>query len=643
MIAHVAPAAHRIAPDLATLRNPFRNGRPAMPAARVRKSAKSRAEALWFAGSARVAAHTRASLVWLRQRVAARPAPSEAQGSLCLSVSESGWRATLQPADGSAPIETAERAAPDEAPLSTPDMLRRATRAITPATRDRIGSLRLLVHDRAAILVDNRALKLRGTEVATVRQAGAHELGSPTAVHAFQPFGNSSEHEVERGVYAFLPAERIADYLGALDSLAVKLTAVVPARLLYLQAQQPFAAIEVRAASLTFVLADPDSGAVACREFPVGTRSFAEALARATSISVREAAEGLERRLCLTPGTAALGVPTTTELALAPLLDTLRGELLATFDYFVFQRLAGAPERLLVSGDAARVRGLAEWLGGILKLPPQPAPELALPPAASDDAAARQTLNMLQDTPVGLLRIGRTDYRFAEGRFQSVQAQSRSEKPSHPSLHHLARQTLTLQVMRQMAAVLAAVPAREAVAPSLAFAATGLMLWATLGAAADGKLQALDQLSQRIASRATLQHAALHPRNLVPVTLAPQPWTAMLSRVAALIPGDVWLTSLTTVTDPAASARQRVLLEGAVRADPGEDYIANVAGFIDRLQSDPVFMTGVASIDFEGASLAQGPATDVAGFTISVTLAPAFTNPQLAGQAASSQPALTPR
>ncbi|MGI4978733.1 MAG: hypothetical protein ACRYG6_17475, partial [Janthinobacterium lividum] len=372
--------------------------------------------------SVRLAAHARAGWAGLRARLAAGAPGGEAQAVLCLAVSESGWRATLHPADGSPAIETAEHAVADEAPLSTPDMLRRAVRAISPATRDGIGAIRLLVHDRAAALVDNRVLRLRALDPVTLRQAGAQELGSAGAVHAFQPFGSSSEHETERGAYAFLPAERIGDYLGAMDSLAVKLTAVVPAWLACLGAQhQPFAAIEVRAAGATLVLGDPDSGAVACRELAVGTRGFAEAIARATSVSLREAAEGLERRACLSSAGAAHGAPSTTELALAPLLATLRAELLDTLEFFTFQRLAGDPERLLVGGDAARVRGLAEWLGGVLGLSPEPAPEpdLALPDA-SDTAA--QALNLLHDTPAGLLRIGRTDYRFTDGRFRSVQA-----------------------------------------------------------------------------------------------------------------------------------------------------------------------------------------------------------------------------
>lgn len=592
-------------------------------------AALRRPDARCLAAVARRAGQVRAGWVRLCGRLIPGAPDGEAKALLYLSVSESGWQATLHPADGSGVIETAERAVADEAPVSTPDMLRRAVRAISPATRDGIGGIRLLILDRAAAIVDNRVLKPRGLDPVAIRQAGAQELGSAGAVHAFQPFGSSSEHEIERGVYAFLSAERIRDYLGAMDSLAVKLNAVVPSSLLCLQLQrQPFAAIEVRAAGATLVLGDPDSGAVACRELSVGTRDFAEAISRATSVSVREAAEGLERRSCLVSGSIATGAPSTTELAVAPLLAALRDELLATLEYFTFQRLAGEPECLLVGGDVARVRGLAEWLGGVLGLAPQPAPEPGQVMAAANSAdAGTQDLNLLLDTPAGLLRIGRTDYRFTEGRFRPIQIQARPARRPHASLRGLAGQKLSLSVLRQTVLALAALFGPGAAAAALVMAIGGGAGWATISGGSDAALQAEARLSQRLADDTVLRHAVLHPRGPLPAPSPSQPWFEKLSRVAALIPDGVRLTALTTLPDPAAPVRQRVVLEGAVPAAPGEDYIARIAGFMDRLETDPVFMKDVASIGFDGASLVQGPPPNVADFTISVVLAPSFAAP----------------
>ena len=184
---------------------------------------------------------------------------------------------------------------------------------------------------------------------------------------------------------------------------------------------------------------------------------------------------------------------------------------------------------------------------------------------------------------------------------------------------------------------------RKYVAPAVAAAVLGLGLWATMDAATGTMRLADARLAQQLAGDAVLRRAAQHPRGAAPAALAPaQPWSTKLSRVAALIPDGIWLTALATLPDPAAPARQRVVLEGAVPAGPGEDYIAGVEGFIERLEADPAFMKDVASITFEGASLAQGPAPNVAGFAISVALAPGFASPQATSQTAGPPAAAQP-
>jgi hypothetical protein len=48
------------------------------------------------------------------------------------------------------------------------------------------------------------------------------------ATFPFLPFGLSSERETRRGVYVFLSVERCREYFTALDTLATKLTRIVP-------------------------------------------------------------------------------------------------------------------------------------------------------------------------------------------------------------------------------------------------------------------------------------------------------------------------------------------------------------------------------------------------------------------------------
>ncbi|MBV9785689.1 MAG: hypothetical protein JO264_17935 [Acidisphaera sp.] len=558
----------------------------------------------------------------LRARIAARPAEDAAQSVLCLSVSESGWRSTLIHTDGAPPETAVEGAISDQAPTPLPGVLRRAVRAVTTAQRERIGSVRLLVADPTISVVDNRSARIRSSDPVAIRQAGAQELGSKGAIYGFQPFGSSSEHEVERGIFAFISTERAQDYLAALDSLAVKLVQIVPTPLLRLAgaAGPPFATIDVRATSSTLILADPETGAVACRELPVGVHSFAAAIAEATSIPMRDAAEGMERRACFRPDAGADGAVaalTATERAVGPLLAALRTELLASLEYFVFQRLSGAPERLEVTGEAARVCGLSEWIGRVFELTPAIGADLhdqfvAMP--------ARGSANLLEDAPKGLLKIGKAEYRFIDGRFrpdQPIEA-ARPGRPARP-VRGLFKQPVTAAVLREL---LASVDGTRAVLPGLALAGLVFLLWTTVAAEVAEANRSTDVLTARLTEDAILRTALVRRTRPPPDEGGTDPltWTEKLLAIARAVPGGMWLTKATASADAAkAGVDSRLVLEGEVPSS-SDDYLGRITGLIDRLSGDAAFMRGVASIHFDGASVTHGPEGDLAEFTITIVL-----------------------
>ncbi len=585
-------------------------------------------------------------LARLRARLGARRGEAaEAPDALCLVVSESGWRATLFPGDGGPPVLSAEMASPEEAPATTPEVLRRAIRSITPAQRERLDSVRLVVDDAAFGLADNRALRLRSTDPVAVRHAGTQELGSKGAVYGVLPLGASSEGEVPRGAYAFASAERVGDYLAAMDSLAPRLVGLVPAWLARLAAAGPgpFAALELRAETAMLVLADPDGGTLACRHLAVGTRSLATALAAATGVTVREAAEGLARRRCVPQADAPDGAPgsalppTLASHALAAPLDALRAALLESVEYFVFQRLAAAPERLLLSGEAARVRGLADWLGAVLEAEVVSAPDLMPEPGPR----AGEGANLLESTPQQLLRVGRTGYEFVRGRFQAEQRQPGSPAATRGGLRDLATQPLGLATLRALpAAVMAALPGGSVTArrrapvppgeraqggggangrrglrlprmalpglPVLAVAAlAGLALLAGVlplpwGGSATGGLAVL---SEQLATDAALRRELARREAPSPVPPdVPLPWSGRLLALARLVPEPMRLTELTVLPDPTRPGHDgRLSLQGRLPA--GADALAEVATVTDRLAADPGFATGLAAPGLEGVSV----------------------------------------
>lgn len=572
---------------------------------------------------------TGATAAW--EALRARFAPTEpydaAQSTLWLSVSESGWRSSLLQADGTPPETGMEEAILDHAPATPPAVLRRAVRAITSAQRERIGSVRLLVADPAISVLDSRAARIRSADPVAIRQAGAQELGSKGAIYGFQPFGASSEHEMQRGAFAFLSTERAQDYLGALDSLAIKLVQIVPAELLRLDpaAGPSFATIDVRATSSTLILADPETGAVACRELPIGVYAFASALAEATSIPAREAAEGLERRACFRPDAGAEGAVvllTATERALGPLLTSLRAELLSSLEYFIFQRLAGAPERLEVTGEAARVCGLGEWIGRVFDLPPTPGVAVherfaAMPLAAS--------VNLLEGAPKGLLKIGKMEYRFIDGRFRPDRPQD-APRPGRklPSMRRLASQPITASTLGEL---VRAVDGTRAVLPGLALLGLVILLWTTMAGANAERDRSTEILA------AALNEDAVLRTSLVRRTRPAQDqeggetlyWTDKLMAIANTVPPGMWLTKLTTVSNAAPQGGRnpgtdtRLVLEGALPSS-GDDYLARINALIARLSGDAPFMRDVASIGFDGASVTHGAERDLAQFSITIIL-----------------------
>ena len=570
----------------------------------------------------------RARLAAAWRRLTARQGREGAEpprGVLFLSVCDAGWRATVVD-DGVAhpPDLSGEAAGLEGAPVPVAEMLRRAIRSMPVPQRARIGEVRLLLSDAAGCIVDNRFARVRATDPASLRDSGARLLGTGGgALHGFQLFGRSSEGETPRGVHAFASAEGAGDLLGALDSLAVSLTRIVPAEVLALAAggARPFAAIGVQAGAMTLLLADPETGAVASRALPVGVRQLVSAVAEASSVSAKEALAGLARRECLPPVTE-LGPEagrsarpfTATEAALRPHLAALQAALDESVEYFTFQRLAGAPEQLLVHGEAARVRGLTEWLGQALGVPAAPLDLHARFVSGEREPGAQAGPNLLESAPVGLLRIGRVNYRFEGGRFEPDRAEVPREVGSAGSLAGLLRRPLSLAALREAAA--AERNPRALVLPGLAVLAVAAGLWFAMPSGAGASTEAASEalaaaLSEEAAIRAAQRRLRDAPRP--DPTAEALPWSNRLLALSQAAPPGLWLTRVAVVAE-GSSGRERLVLEGAVPAGPA-DPLGLITGFVEALSADAAFKP-TGGVVFEGAAAESG----IVRFTAGVAL-----------------------
>ena len=556
---------------------------------------------------------------WIRDRFG-KPATSvEAEGELCISVSEAGWQTTLR-RPGEPPLHGTSPEALPGAPASSPlDMIRRAVRTVTPSQREQIGRVRLQVCDPAIVLVDNRLTRIRSTDPVAIRQAGAQELGCPDAVFGFQPYGVSGEQEAERGVFAFLQTTIARDYIGGLDSLAAKLVQFLPVQFTRMEqvSEQPFIALTLGATSSGLMIGDPESGAMTSRVLPLGVQSFATALAEATSIPLRQAAEGLVRRNCL-PSLAervADAPVTATERALRPLAELLKTELLSSLDYMRFQRLGQTPELLLLDGDVDSIRGLETWLTQLLPLETRRGVDVH---AGFVEGKTLASANMLEGSAKGLLKIGKSEYRFEGGRFVTEQVNPvRAAKPKTgtglPILRaHGWRESVPYLDMRRLAT-----PAAVAI-----LAAAGSAL--AVGQSSAARQSGVAALSEVMTEDAMLRSALLQ-RLTADANRSPEPLflTEKLTAIARDLPDTVWLDRLATFTDgPVGTRDNRLTLEGSVAAG-GADYLGRVNALIERLSADAAFMAGVTSVSLTNAVVTPGHDGSLANFTLTVSFKPA--------------------
>ncbi|WP_439816525.1 hypothetical protein [Zavarzinia sp. CC-PAN008] len=559
-----------------------------------------------------------------RHGAAGRRVEAEAgrRGTLTIAVAESGWRMVFVDADGMAepPLaEVAGAAGGDDAHTAVA-ALRRAVRAIPARLHDQVGAIAILAADPAIDLLDSRAARIRTPDPVALRQLGSQQVGEG-ASYGFVPFGQSSEREVERGLYGFIAGDRLREYLSALNTLADRLVSVVPAAAVMLDRGQsePFVALDVQLRASTILVADPETGAVALRTVDVGATSFAAALAEIMSIPLREAVAGLERRDGLPEnqwtGTAPRPL-TSTSKALAPVLERLVAEIRTTLDYFSYHRLAGSPARLLLTGEGTRLQGFAQWLSRALGLEVEVAQPLL--DSFLKEAEAPQ-LNLLEGSPDGLLTLGKIEYRYLNGRFEP-----RQRKPATP-VPGSGRAPAGVRLPRLNLGALArhsGRPWRERINdPAVALPAClcGLVaagLWLIIDGADAGHAAAQADLASAQAMQADVDAALARRAQRGAVDGAARfLWTEKLLALSAALPDQMWLTRIDVAGEPGRPP-QRLVLEGAVPANAA-GQLDLVSRFVTRLEADADFMRDFRAVTFDGSSMAQDGQGDVVSVTIS--------------------------
>lgn len=544
-------------------------------------------------------------------------------GALWLTLGDVRWEAV---AFGPEASPEGDRFEEDCAFLSedgvlTPElMVRRALTAIPERLRSQFGRIVLASADPGFEIVDNRAIRFPDGDGDAVREIAAQQFGGTPASFGFVPFGESSEREKERRLYAFLPIERLRSYLYGLDKLAVSLTCLssfpaVALAQLGADTQEPYAVLFLGGHFAHFMVANPESGAVAVRSIPVGALTLASSIARETGLGFRDVAASLARRdrvSRLAPDQADRDIAAETTLGaiLSRPLAQLREEIEETLSYFTYQRLSGAPERIILCGEFNRVLGFETWLAGATGLPVEVETRSWADILLQAEMAR---INLLDGAPEDLLTVGKTRYRFLNDRFVPEEAEGPSTVSAlGPKPGARAAESERLNGLLGKLPWLQRQEARYcAVLVAILVAALYLDVRTSLdpaGQALDGTNSAyqtlLDQnrsLQERRLAQAQAEAAADQP-----ATLDPGSWAERLVAIARRIGPSVWLTrlSIDQASDPSSKgARKQLAIEGRLPTDG--DYLGTIGSFVDGLNSDEDFMRGLTRLAFEGAKTTQ--------------------------------------
>jgi hypothetical protein len=535
---------------------------------------------------------------------------------LFVSTGDAGWSAELADAAGSR-WKQQMVCAPENDATSPPEQLAIAmARLSAEQPQANVTRIVLLIDDPDLQLVDHRFAKLTNFEPRALKEFGAQQAGGRPVVFGSLPFGASSAREIEKRVLGFLPEEKFGSYFFSLGKLATALAAVIPAGVHALRSESHaggiFATLRMHGHFSTLLIANGDTGIVAVRQFAFGTLSLAKAYAAEYGLSLEESSASLKIRSRLPPALAMKddGVApehmTATFEAVFPYLRQLRDDIAATLDYFRYQRLAGRPAHLTLTFTAPVVAGLDTWLAEALDLQVDMAPN-ALP---TFEDVENPTLNLLDGSRPGLLKLGNQPYEFSHGRLVPITGgpfdmpapkSGSASKLSIPWLEKILAHTgerFELRRDRIMQPVLA-------VALAVLFVIANLY-FLTMPA------------QQRLTDSASIYDTAAGS------TLAAGK-TAREADLAGDVSGALWADSLLSVGKALAPGMKLKRIElvpsaGKTGAAPDLNFAVTgtlppagadlklVAGFIDRLSRDASFSRRFAQLRFTGAAESQDEA-----------------------------------
>jgi hypothetical protein len=458
-------------------------------------------------------------------------------------------------------------------------MLSAAVDMLAPELAARIGNVEIFVDDEEISVVDSRQAKLSHFEGRALAEFGKYQLGGKPVCFASHRFGETSAQEAEKRIVAYISEDRLTAVLFALGRLARYTTFFGPWSLQSLLAEQSDdtqAKLSVHGKYSSLAIASAAAGAIAVRNFPIGSASLVNAYSKEYGISTEDAESALKSRPRIGIGKA--DAPTGSQLALLPMLNGLSGEVGATADYFEFQRLAGRAGSLQLSLLGARIAGFAGWLTGMLNID------------VSETATVRPpkpVLNLLEGMRGGLLKLGNQHFDFVGGRFvrsAAAGASTLDEQGLVSRFKKASKQSLTLNDLKP-----AARPAAAIAAALVAIMGTYSYLLAPTSADLEATVRLYEGVLTQTARPAAQADA--------PMT-EPVLWAKDLVAISGSLPYDVKLKQLVLL--PASGSNGATLQIAGLLPRAGQDNLQLIGRFISKLSASPKLRHRLGDISFAG-------------------------------------------
>lgn len=527
-----------------------------------------------------------------------------------ISIDAAGWRVS---ADDGELIGTGKV----DLPLNMRDQtellknLEAAIATLGPEVRQAQPAINLIVSDPQIEVLDNRLVRGGLGDRESAAKMAREVLGRDESAFDVCDFGQKHHGDAERKIIAAVPLDRVRDYLLAAGDLAIAIRTISPVTTSLIadmaEGDTGKGLLEIGMRHCQVILADPETGAIVQRVIPVGVADIAKRLSDAQSMSPDDAMAMLGERDFFSRLPFSVDAhsdnPSRSESAILTIAATLLRDLLQTMDDFSENRLADAPQHLILSGVGNEVRGLAEWLQRGLKL--------ELTEGIHHDQRSSELLNLLRGTTEALIVRGKTRYRFQSDRFVPMEDDGSEARAKVTATDKTARKIKGGRDVQKPST-----SARNKRALALAGVAGGgllcMLVWDNILEPAEARTQRSSgalaaTVDRSMALRLRLDELiALHAKTLKVRAQANNKilWTEKFLAVSDAIPAGLWLTDTTIIQDERSVGTTDVIttklrIRGRTILDE-QTNLADIATLIQALEADQRFMSDFRQVSFEG-------------------------------------------